>query len=395
VAISSPEGASSPPPLAPAAHRAPTPERASSPPPLAAAAPKTPSAERASSPPPLAPTAINITEPAPAPSGHPPSAPAFLDPSGYPHIFDEIFAHVSDGDLLSLRRVCTDFRDRADPKRTRHLFVTPTTTRSAIGALLHVDRVNYSPKTEVVDCFDRTNLPSAPGTPADAGWGIRFFRELREWEGGAYHMLLALVRFGWTESPFPLPSSQWALRNKHLFFPDPIYEHISELCEIYDPSSGAMILDAHYPVGKMTFVFSAPLECPPSTPIYHEWYRIEDLVFIFLTDELGYDGERELLSTMFCFPGEGYREYTFVNSASLKLLPDGPVHEFTARYAPREDASMFSTLQEHFALINYHESTEPPQHFQISDRYLTLEEYEAKVGTKTFKLETDPSYVLV
>jgi hypothetical protein len=231
----------------------------------------------------------------------------------------------------------------------------------------------YDHRTEVVDCFDDSDIHLKFGARQHLGYGARLLRV----DNAQPDMIQAvcpssLVVFGWRlwnlSMVVAFPPTRWAVLGASL----------TDISRATSP-----------PLTKATFVFGSAPICPKG--LLSEWVGLKELVLAFPPGGVDHKLDAHIAWTLDelvpCFEGERVVRVTFVNPASVHLDTYGEVSRMAMKLSGGEKGG--PTLKDYVDIVRH-------VHNLGDDklRSLSLEEYELEVGTETFKLETDPTFVL-
>ncbi|GMK58080.1 hypothetical protein CspeluHIS016_0501120 [Cutaneotrichosporon spelunceum] len=307
-----------------------------------------------------------------------------LDHMAYPQIMDAIFASSSPGALIVLRATCTAYRTRANVILNRHLALSDTSLRSALGPCVPVPVL----RPEVLDCFAHWSLHPGPHVYAAAGTPTLRMRD------GPLSVIdiiapATVIVFGWERierekrwvmvgsAPSASPVEHCTTVRKVVVVIDGVPDYtcyargmvrawpsIRDITVIYVPkpplraAGSAVTLDSK--VGRILYEMRGHVE-------------VQEV------------GLRLTFVNADAMPPDAFPDAGLVDCWARDMVKSGPSKCDEWNWGPRE-----RTLRDYVAVAR-------KAHGPVVDevvRFLSLDEYEHELGPEAFALETDPEFVL-
>ncbi|BEJ13097.1 hypothetical protein CspHIS471_0302710 [Cutaneotrichosporon sp. HIS471] len=355
--------------------------------------------------------------------------PPLIDNTAYPHIVEAILDNGAHSTLLAFRQICKPYRDRVDRLLSLHLAIVATepSFRSVLGghpliqppelpANAELDRKDKATtlmcqslpvQPRIIDCThpeligtDLSEIPLPFHNPAT----------LRLWKTDrlaietlrpetvvifAQRIKLSIFKeFGVPTSYLPLPQS---IFNSYigLFFDKATtssHQSLKKITLVIPLDTNASVLPtgllwAWPELEEFVIVFVPPV-CDPVHPgggTHHPFLgnkrpvSIETEICGFLTASSNWEQRSKV-------------RITFVNQEvipSITFWDGSQVVKWASHLNPEEPPHLYSSLKYYVDYIDKYGDLSIPK---IS--FLSLDEYERKVGTERFLIETDPNFQL-
>ncbi|GMK58088.1 hypothetical protein CspeluHIS016_0501200 [Cutaneotrichosporon spelunceum] len=333
-------------------------------------------------------------------TGDEPSLSVVIDHSYYPDIMDNIIAATVHRTLILLRATCRTYRDRVDARLSRHLTLSVDKhsrldVRTSSGlrhpflghtSLEMLTSNAHLPSIDVVDVSANSLQPEHTTIISSL---VSRAPIVRTWPdcGVATSDLQAAhtrVTFGWNFHPTPTRS--------------------------LDPRPRVIWTDAasvrHLCPSKQVFVIDLePSRSPLAdfTGTAHDASPVEELVLIFKLDNadtdcshicrLKFSHELQLLfdNMLVCWR-RGRVPTLQVTIVNVSIVPDRFARTLIQVDTLVPEATLFASVPEYLEVLD---ASVPNPSEESRLTFLSLDEYEQKVGTQQFKLETDPTYKLL